>query len=418
MKKIVAFICDATGQAMNCVAIAQRLAEKNVETIFIVDQSFQGFFDSYGFKEHLLDYHGLGAEAQMAQTWSDHVERGISVFQKPTIDQIETYIAPYWGEIVDGAISADGRFQAALEWVKPDLVVIDDVIVYPSVVLSRIPWVRVVSCNPLELPDRAAPPALSGYSQYETENWDAFRGRYLKAVSPHHKKLNRYLSSRGIDPLEDGVFAPVSQYLNFLIYPEAIKYERLEKLPPNTYYMNACIRREKPFELPFAKDRPLAYIGSGSMAPSEAEMMCSWIAALADSGFRILASIGTGEGLNIENTEDVHLAEFLPQPSVIPEVDIVVHHGGNNTFNEVLFFGKPQVVLPFAWDGYDNAQRVEDLGIGRRLPRYAVKPKELAEAARALVEDAEIAGMLQRISEDMRKNPGVDLATSKIAAFL
>ncbi len=67
-------------------------------------------------------------------------------------------------------------------------------------------------------------------------------------------------------------------------------------------------------------------------------------------------------------------AEFLPQTSVLPQVDLVITHGGNNTVTESLFFGKPMVLLPIFWDQHDNAQRLDETGFGIRVDTYPTNP--------------------------------------------
>ena len=64
----------------------------------------------------------------------------------------------------------------------------------------------------------------------------------------------------------------------------------------------------------------------------------------------------------------------------MPLVDLVITHGGNNTTTEALHFGKPMVLLPLFWDQYDNAQRLDELGFGVRLPDLRVHRRRAARA--------------------------------------
>jgi UDP:flavonoid glycosyltransferase YjiC (YdhE family) len=97
-------------------------------------------------------------------------------------------------------------------------------------------------------------------------------------------------------------------------------------------------------------------------------------------------------------------AEFLPQPTILPQVDLVITHGGNNTVTESLHFGKPMIVLPLFWDQHDNAQRMDELGFGRRLDTYGHRPGELIAAIDGLL--AKAPARLGAISDELQTNPG------------
>ncbi len=80
-------------------------------------------------------------------------------------------------------------------------------------------------------------------------------------------------------------------------------------------------------------------------------------------------------------------AEFLPQPSILPLVDLVITHGGNNTTTECFHHGKPMIVLPVFWDQHDNAQRVHETGFGVRLDTYGFEADQLRSAIERLLAD-------------------------------
>jgi UDP:flavonoid glycosyltransferase YjiC (YdhE family) len=107
-------------------------------------------------------------------------------------------------------------------------------------------------------------------------------------------------------------------------------------------------------------------------------------------------------------------AEFLPQTTLLPKVDAVITHGGNNTTTEAMHFGKPMVLLPLFWDQYDNAQRMDELGFGRRLATYDFVDDELVDAVETSVSDEELREQLTSMGSAIRERDGKERAAAVI----
>jgi UDP:flavonoid glycosyltransferase YjiC (YdhE family) len=63
----------------------------------------------------------------------------------------------------------------------------------------------------------------------------------------------------------------------------------------------------------------------------------------------------------------VHRFDYLPFSLVLPRIRALVHHGGIGTSSQALAAGVPQLVRPLAYDQFDNAHRLEILGVARVL---------------------------------------------------
>jgi UDP:flavonoid glycosyltransferase YjiC (YdhE family) len=72
------------------------------------------------------------------------------------------------------------------------------------------------------------------------------------------------------------------------------------------------------------------------------------------------------------------------------------------------------VVLPVFWDQYDNAQRVDELGLGRRLDTYRCSVEELTGAIDGLLSDAQLERRLEAMSARLQTVPGTVKAADLI----
>jgi UDP:flavonoid glycosyltransferase YjiC (YdhE family) len=292
------------------------------------------------------------------------------------------------------------------------VIVQDNVVGFPAVLASGRPWVRIVSCNPLELKDPTLPPVFSGYPTRDRRGWDEFRRRYRELHEPLQRDFSAFCGDRGAPPLPELEFVHESPFLNLYLYPAEADYERSRSLGERWHRLDSCVRAvDEPFEPP-PGDGALVYVSLGSLGSADVGLMNRLVAALAQTPHRYVVSKGP-QHESIELAPNMTGAEFLPQPAILPQADLVITHGGNNTVTESIHFGKPMVVLPLFWDQYDNAERIEEVGFGVRLATYEFEPEELHAAIERLL--AAEHPRLDEASERLRASPGTVKAAELIA---
>ena len=141
--------------------------------------------------------------------------------------------------------------------------------------------------------------------------------------------------------------------------------------------------------------------------------MTRLLAFLADSRYRVIVSKGPQADL-LDLPDNAWGEEVVLQPAILGGVDAVITHGGNNTVTESLHFGRPMVVLPLFWDQYDNAQLVDELGLGIRLDTYRCDREDLIGAIDRVLADHGAVRRLSRIATGLQSHPGRQLAADLI----
>ena len=417
---IVFFPEGAFGPTNNCVGIGNVLRRRGHRVVFIVEESFAGTLEAQGFEERLMRLTPPPeTEEAPGQFWKDFIRDTAPVFRRSTTEQLAEFIAPTFEALVDGARFVDERLREIIDELQPDLVVEDNVVSFPALLASSRPWARIASCNPAEIKDPEVPPTFSGFPTAERDGWEPFRAAYREAHGNLHASFSEFCQERGAPPLPAEDFIHESEWLNLYLYPDEVDYPRARPLGPTWHNLQSSVRTTDPaWELPQSLregEGPLVYLSLGSLGSADVELMRKLVAELAEAPYRIVVSKGP-QHAEIELADNMAGEEFLPQTEVLPKVDLVITHGGNNTVTESLHFGKPMVVLPIFWDQHDNAQRIEETGFGARLDTYDHSGEELTGAIDRLLADAELRSRLAATSERLHAARGTERAADLIEA--
>ncbi|MET9065659.1 glycosyltransferase [Streptosporangium sandarakinum] len=408
---------SAYGPTNNCIGIGDILRKRGHRVVFAAEASWKGKLEALGFEEDLVDLAPPAEEEQDAgQFWKDFIRDTAPEYRKTTAEQLETVTKPIWEALIDGVKYCEPRLKEIIERVRPDVIVEDNVITFPALLTAGKPFVRIVSCNPLEVRGENVPPVFSGLPSGDRSEWGAFRAEYDRTHRELWSAFNEWCVEQGTEPLPDLDFIHEGD-LNLYVYPEIADYTDARPLDERWHRLDSSVREtDAEFELPeslASRDGALVYFSLGSLGSADVELMQRVIDVLATTPYRFIVSMGPLHE-EIKLADNMWGAETVPQTTILPMVDLVITHGGNNTTTEALHFGKPMILLPLFWDQYDNAQRVHELGYGVRLGTYTFTDEELTGALERLLGDTVLRERLAAAGEEIRRRDGLRRAADLI----
>jgi UDP:flavonoid glycosyltransferase YjiC (YdhE family) len=286
VQKTFAFFPEAAfGPALNSVGIAQAVEARGHKAVFLSDPGFVEVYRGYGFEAHPVNLSAPMPPEQMAKFWEDFINGHIPNFRKSPYDQVDTYVKDCWTAIVDSAKWAQKDLPGVLAKIRPDVICVDNVILFPAIKQYGKPWVRIISCSGERDRRPEIPPHLSGCGAKD------FKPATRPIASTSTRSSGRSTTTStpsspttGEAPYPTGEFFEASPYLNLLLYPEPVKFERKRPLDPARFqYLEGCVRKEAPYEVPaFAKnaDGPLVYVSFGSLGAGDTELLKRIISAI------------------------------------------------------------------------------------------------------------------------------------------
>lgn len=128
-------------------------------------------------------------------------------------------------------------------------------------------------------------------------------------------------------------------------------------------------------------------VTAGSAAATLPHFFSESVQALRVLGQRALLVTNFAQQLPGALPQGMAAAGYVPFGALLPRAALIIHHGGIGTVAQAIAAGIPQLLAPRAFDQFDNAARVERLGLGRILPDSRYRAAAAAELIGELLQD-------------------------------
>jgi N-glycosyltransferase len=206
--------------------------------------------------------------------------------------------------------------------------------------------------------------------------------------------------------------------------PEAIAYQqpiivnRAESLP--TWITS--LDPEKPLVFgaigaAFSMVKNLRSSGVDISAPVDPHATLRAIAG-ALSELHCEAILATG-GLPVDDIQvagHVRLVDWVPQPLLLQCVQLFITHSGYNSTRESILAGAPMVAIPLFSDQFNNAYRIAELGIGKRVTKQT--SAEIAATCQQVLTDSAITARVRHAQREMLALPHVTEIGGKLESLV
>lgn len=105
---------------------------------------------------------------------------------------------------------------------------------------------------------------------------------------------------------------------------------------------------------------------------------------------------------------------YVPLDLLLPRCSAIVHHGGIGTASQGMAAGIPQLIMPMAYDQFDNAERLTELGIGLAVPVRSFIPSRVAHALNALLTSPQTGPNCRSIAQRFVGRDGLEKSVSAV----
>jgi UDP:flavonoid glycosyltransferase YjiC (YdhE family) len=404
-KKVILISPPFSSQLTPTLALARAFRDEGVETIIACGKQFKERIGErgIGFVPLLVNRNANTGVAQSTQQPEEERKRLHDFLESTKRGAVETLMLQSRDRKTD--MLADphilrAEIEALNRREKPNLWIANQLSYAVTLVLHclDLPFITFCPPHPLTIPQGnkvyGVPASYPGSIIVDSNGLKALKETARSVELSFTEKFNRFIAQCGgnLQPIRNA-FRLTSSLAILYNYPDFwSKSEGM--IAPQHIYMGYCFEEEalpQQYEKLLNQSRvkkPKILIVMGTFLSYRQDVLQSCIDGVKKrypDGLVIVGAGASAESLMKLQYEDVLIEEYVPQKALIPHMDVIVHHGGNNSFTESLYYGKPMVILPFSSDQFDVAADAEEIGIAEVPDPNSLSPEILGETlARAL----------------------------------
>lgn len=259
-----------------------------------------------------------------------------------------------------------------------DLYVVD--ILSYSVTLAlyslNLDFITYCPPHPFTIPDQEMNYGVPKYwpSAISVEENDLER---LKEVSKSTQKeftevFNQIISEKNKVDQIDNAFSLISDLAVVYNYFDFNHNEEIETIPYKIYAGNSFEEKEldSPWKNIVDNKKMKILITLGTFLSNRKDVLKKLIEYTKETYPEAIIIVSAGENakeLEEYSSNNILIKDFIPQIALMPYMDLVIFHGGCNTFTEAMYYGKDMLVLPFSSDQFNIAHDIEKNELGAIL---------------------------------------------------
>ncbi len=375
--RIAWFCIPAYGHTNPTIGVVKELVSRGHEVYYYSFNRFKDVLEGAGARFISCDEFDLGLESE-----PDMSER----IGKDMV--LSTQV------IVNATLSMDEKLEKDMAEIKPDVIVADSVAYWGKLIAMKL---RI--------------PFVSSTTTF------AFNKESAAIMKPSGKELLKMMmdipkTKKLLKPLRDKGY-PAENILNIIqndndtttvVYTSKMFQPHADSFSERYAFVGAIPRDT---QVIFNKTKgKLVYIALGTVDNKHPDFYKNCMESFRGSDYQVVMSVGRETDLSSFNDvpENVEIYAFVDQVAVLKEADVFLTHCGMNSASESLYFGVPLVLFPQTPEQRGVANRIEELGAGKKLTD--INPSSIKKCVEDVLLDSRYRERAQELGDSLKNCPG------------